>query len=67
MLVKNYKRVLNKQGELLEHPEVDDQQPSLSSDTLKGSTTNSRSLTDDVEECNGNKSALHVAKRDDIV
>lgn len=40
-------RVLNKQGELLEHLEADNQQPSLSSNTLEGSTTNSRVLNKD--------------------
>lgn len=62
-----YKEVLYKQGELLEHPEVDNQQPNLSRNALKGSTTNSRSLTNDVEGSNGNTSALHVEKYDDIV
>jgi group I intron endonuclease len=48
----------NKQGELLEHPEMDNQQPSLSSNTLEGSTTNSRVQTDNAEDSNANTSAL---------
>lgn len=47
-----------KQGELLETPEVDNQQPSLSSNTLEGSETNSRILTDNAEDSNANTSAL---------
>ena len=35
-----------KQGELLETPEVDNQQPSLDSNILEGSTTNNRVLRD---------------------
>ena len=35
-----------KQGELLERPEEVNQQPSLGSDTLEGSETNSRVLRD---------------------
>jgi len=44
ILLSNIQRVLYKQGELLETPEADNQQPSLSSNTLEGSTTNSRVL-----------------------
>lgn len=61
LLVSNLKRVLNKQGELLEHPITvceDNQQPSLSRNTLEGSTTNSRIQTDNAEDSNGNTSAL---------
>lgn len=47
-----------KRGELLETPEVDNQQPSLSSNTLEGSETNSRILTDNAEDSNANTSAL---------
>jgi hypothetical protein len=39
-----YKSVHLKQGELLENPEEDNQQPSLGSNTFEGSTTNSRIL-----------------------
>jgi len=42
-------RVLNKQGELLEHPEEDNQQPSLEGDFFEGSTT-SRRETSLIEE-----------------
>lgn len=48
-------RVLYKQGELLEHPEVDNQQPSLNSNVFEGSTTNSRILNKD---SNADTSAL---------
>lgn len=43
-----YKEIIGiiKQGELLENPEVDNQQPSLNSDILEGSTTNDRVLRD---------------------
>jgi hypothetical protein len=49
-----------KQGELLETPVVkqDNQQPSLDSNILEGSTTNSRVLPSNVEDSNANKSAL---------
>lgn len=52
-----------KQGELLGTPTAvianeDNQQPSLSSNTLEGSTTNTRLQTDNAEESNGNTSAL---------
>ena len=64
-----YKRKLadNKQGELLENPGEDNQQPSLSSNTLEGSTTNSQVLTSNVEDSNGNTSALQLEIVDDIV
>lgn len=49
-----------KQGELLENlvMKQDNQQPSLGSNTLEGSTTNSRVLTSNVEDSNANTSAL---------
>lgn len=47
-----------KQGELLENPEVDNQQPSLSSNTFEGSTTNNRVQTDNAEDSNIDTSAL---------
>jgi hypothetical protein len=51
-----------KQGELLETPAVkqDNQQPSLSSNTLEGSTTNSQVLPNNVEDSNADKSALPI-------
>lgn len=50
-----------KQGELLETPAVkqDNQQPSLDSNILEGSTTNSQVLTSNVEDSNADTSALH--------
>ena len=53
--------VLNKQDELLENPITvceGNQQPSLSSNTLEGSTTNSQIQTDNAEDSNGNTSVL---------
>ena len=55
--------VRSKQGELLENPTTvtvkeDNQQPSLSSNTFEGSTTNSRVQTSNVEDSNANTSAL---------
>ena len=47
-----------KQGELLENLEVDNQQPSLSSNTFEGSTTNTRVQTDSAEDGNSDTSAL---------
>ena len=51
------------QGELLENQETDNQQPSLSSNTFEGSTTNSRVLN---EDGNADKIALQsvVVERD---
>lgn len=45
-IIDKYKKILGvlKQGELLEHLEVDNQQPSLGSNTFEGSTTNNRVL-----------------------
>jgi hypothetical protein len=61
-----------KQGELLETPtdgSEDNQQPSLSSNALEGSTTNSRVLPSNVEDSNANTSALLMINNhdDDIV
>ena len=47
-----------KQGELLENPEVDNQQPSLDSNIFEGSETNNRVLTSSVEDSNVDTSAL---------
>ena len=46
--VKKYKAIIGvlKQGELLETPEVDNQQPSLDSNILEGSETSNRVLRD---------------------
>lgn len=52
-----------KQGELLESPEVDNQQPSLNSNVLEGSETSSRVLRDG----NTTKSALPSNTGEDIV
>lgn len=49
-----------KQGELLENPEVDNQQPSIYRNIIEGSTTNSRVLTDNAEDSNANTSALPI-------
>lgn len=58
-------KVRLKQGELLETPTLerqkeDNQQPSLDSNILEGSTTNSRILPNKVEDSNANTSALHI-------
>ena len=61
-------QVVVKQGELLENPEVDNQQPSIYRNIIEGSTTNNRVLTDIAEDSNVNTSALpdiHIG--DDIV
>lgn len=47
-----------KSGELLENPEVDNQQPSLSGNTFEGSETNSRVLTSNVADSNTDTSAV---------
>lgn len=48
-----------KQGELLKNPlQEDNQQPSESSNTFEGSTTNSRVLSTNVEDSNADTSAL---------
>jgi hypothetical protein len=58
-----------KQDELLENLEVDNQQPSLNSNVLEGSTTNSRIQTDNAEDSNVNTSVLplKINESDDIV
>ena len=56
-----------KQGELLESPEEDNQQPSIYRNIFEGSTTNSRVLTSNVEDGNANTSALPDFIGDDIV
>lgn len=63
------KTVVFKQGELLEnHNDNDNQQPSLSSNTFEGSTTNSRVQTDNAEDGNVDTSALPNSNiGDDIV
>ena len=59
-IISKYKQIIGviKQGELLENLEVDNQQPSLDSNILEGSTTNSRVQTDNDEDSNANTSAL---------
>lgn len=47
-----------KQGELLETPEEDNQQPSLGSNTLEGSETNNRILLSNIKDSNVDTSAL---------
>lgn len=63
------KTVVFKQGELLEtHNDNDNQQPSISSNAFKGSTTNSRIQTDNAEDSNADTSALpSINTSDDIV
>lgn len=57
-----------KQGELLETPKEDNQQPSLDGNIFEGSTTNSRIQTNNVEDSNADTSALHSRMvNDDIV
>lgn len=55
-----YKQIIGviKQGELLESPEVDNQQLSLDSNISESSTTNSRVQTDNAEDSNADTSAL---------
>lgn len=63
------KRAHVKQEELLETPITvceDNQQPSLTSNSFEGSTTNSQIQTSNVEDSNGNTSLLHL-NSDDIV
>lgn len=45
----------------------DNQQPNISSNTFEGSETNSRIRTDNAEDSNANKNALHLEINDDIV
>lgn len=59
-----------KQGELLENPEVDNQQPSIYRNIFEGSTTNTRVQTDKAVDSNGDTSALPITDNcnsDDIV
>lgn len=56
-----------KQGELLENPEVDNQQPSIFSNDYEGSETNSRLLMCNDKESNADTSALPTLSSDDIV
>lgn len=61
---------VEKQEELLGTPITvceDNQQPSLSSNTFEGSTTNTRVLPNNMEDSNGNTSILHDFNHDDIV
>lgn len=60
-------QVVVKQGELLETPEVDNQQVSIFRNIYETSTTNTRVLTDGAEDSNGNTSALPTEGGDDIV
>lgn len=62
------RQVVLKQGELLESPEVGNQQPSIYRNIIEGSTTNSRVLADNAEDSNANTSALPISDNgDDIV
>ena len=57
-----------KQGELLENPEEDNQQPSVYRNIYVGSTTNERVLMDNAEDGNFDTSALPNSNiGDDIV
>jgi len=58
-LIPYANRVHVKQGELLEHPSKDNQQPSLGSNTFEGSETNNRVLSDNSEDSNVDTSTLH--------
>ena len=51
-------QVVVKQGELLENPKEDNQQPSVYRNIYVGSETNTRVLTDGAEDSNGDTSAL---------
>ena len=61
------RQVVLKQSELLESPEVDDQQPSIYRNIIEGSTTNSRVLADNAEDSNADTSALPINNGDEIV
>ena len=50
--------VVLKQGELLENPEKDNQQPSLNSNIHEGSETNNRVLIGNAKDSNVDTSAL---------
>lgn len=60
-----------KQGELLEHPnlerQMDNQQPSLGSNTFEGSTTNNQILISNVKDSNIDKSALLTSNSDEDI
>ena len=57
-----------KLGELLESPEVDNQQLNLNSNIFESSTTNTQILTNNVEDGNSDTSALPTYNSgDDIV
>ena len=60
-------QVVVKQGELLENPEVDNQQPSIYRNIIVGSETNNRILTNNVEDSNVDTSALPDNIGEDIV
>ena len=60
-------QVVVKQGELLESPEEDNQQPSVYRNIYEGSTTNERVLASKVEDGNFDTSALPDNIGDDIV
>lgn len=53
-------QVVVKQGELLETPEEDNQQPSVYRNIYVGSETNNRVLTDNAEDSNVDTSALPI-------
>ena len=54
------RQVVVKQGELLETPEEDNQQPSVYRNIYVGSETNNRVLTDNAEDSNVDTSALPI-------
>lgn len=56
-----------KRGELLENPEVDNQQPSIFSNDYEGSETNSRILMCNDKDGNADTSAPPTISSDDIV
>ena len=60
-------QVVVKQGELLENPEVDNQQVSIFRNIYETSTTNIRSQTGNAVGSNDNTSALPIFNGDDIV
>lgn len=62
-------QVVVKQGELLESPEEDNQQPSIYRNIYEGSTTNELVLTDNAEDGNFDTSALPIINNngDEIV
>lgn len=60
-------QVVVKQGELLENPEVGNQQPNIYRNIYVGSETNVRVLPDNAGDSNGDTSALPVNYGEDIV